>query len=101
MAWEMNVPYVEQTTEQSFASSSNAIPTATAIEYRLAKTMDPLTFPRASQHAFHESDETDDEIVLPRSNTPRIVVNDDDDAVSLFCSNPRCLLCVWIGDHNI
>lgn len=82
-AWGMNAPRVEQHTEQSFTASSNAVPTATAIEYRLAKTMDPVAFPRALQRTLHESDETDDEIVLPRSNTPRVVVNGEGDAVSL------------------
>lgn len=100
MAWGMNVPHVEQHTEQSFTTSSNAVSTATAIEYRLAKTMDPVAFPRALQHTFPESDETDDEIVLPRSNTPRVVVNDEDDVVSLVLFPTRPLSFIRSDDRS-
>lgn len=69
------------------SSSSHAIPTASAIEYRLAKTMDPAAFKRASlalQEAIKElEDDTEDEIVLPRSPPPRGHKDDGVDMVSV------------------
>lgn len=86
LASSMSVSSIGNGTEEGSTTSSNAIPTATAIEYKLAKTMDPAALRRASlalQEAIKElEDETEDEIVLPRSHTPRGVVDDAPDTVS-------------------
>ena len=70
-------------------ASSVGISTATSIEYKL-KTMDTAALKRASlalQAVFKElEDETEDEIVLPRSRTPHGVMNDSSDPVSA-CSS--------------
>jgi hypothetical protein len=85
--------------ESSAASiSSGRMSSGTSIEYKLTKTLDPAALKRASlalQEAIKElEDETEDEIVLPRSRTPYGVINDASDPVSgCSCSYTRLSLC--------
>lgn len=85
-----NLSSIGTGTEES-SSASGAIHIASAIEHKLARTMDPAALKRASlalQEVIKElEDETEDEIVLPRSHTPRGVVDEVSDAVS-NCSYP-------------
>jgi len=88
----------EESSETS--ASSTGMSTATSIECKL-KAMNAAALKRASlalQAAIKElEDETEDEIVLPRSRTPHGVINDSSNLVSAYSLYNTTLFFLFIS----